>query len=367
MAITTVLTPNQVIEFSKSVMTEYFNESGFAKYTKPSPNAIIQIKNENIGKPAAQINFPVLRQLTGDGVSGSQQLWGSEEVLQNSADTVTLNYIRNGTQITAQQSVQTEMDILQQARPILVNWAASKLRKDVITNLSGILVPTTYTALGSSSDTVDDIVAYASATAAQKAAHYANNSDRIYAGGTGTVTSETDIADKATSITSIDDYLAITAAVRETLASAKGFGVRPVEANSDTGTKTYVWFVDNYVFSKIKAALASQLAMADVRGTDNDLMQNGDIYFDGVVVRLIPELQNEALALTNSSSASVNVHRSFICGAQAVILAYGERDRILRQEFDYEFQQGVAISCLRGLKKTSYNGTEMGVFEVFSI
>lgn len=365
MALTTVLTPNQVIEFSKTVMTEYFNQSGFAKYTNTSANAIVQIRNEFINKPAAQVNFPVLRQLTGDGVSGSKQLWGNEEVLPNSTDVVTIAYIRNGTQITNQQNAQSEIDILNQARPILVNWAANKLRKDIMAQLCGVLVPSTYTALGSTTDTVDDVVAYASATAAQKATHFANNSDRIYAGGTGTVTSETDIADKAASITSVDDYLAITAAIRNTLAGS--FGVRPVESNNDTGTKTYVWFVDNYVFSKIKAALASQLAMADVRGTDNDLMQNGDLYFDGVVVRLIPELQNSALTLTNSSSASVNVHRSFVCGAQAILLAYGARDVIKMQTFDYEFQHGVSIACLRGLKKSSYNGVEMGVMEIFSI
>ena len=81
MSITSPITPNQIVKFSRDVFVEYFNKSGFAKYTKTSSNAIIQVKNEQMGKPGMQVNFPVLRQLTGDGVSGSTQLWGSEEAL----------------------------------------------------------------------------------------------------------------------------------------------------------------------------------------------------------------------------------------------------------------------------------------------
>ena len=354
MSITSPITPNQIVKFSRDVFVEYFNKSGFAKYTKTSSNAIIQVKNEQMGKPGMQVNFPVLRQLTGDGVSGSTQLWGSEEALQNTTDVVTLTFFRNGVQITDNESGKSAFDILAQARPLLVNWSAGKLRKDIITNLSGILVPTAYGLLGST-DPVDTVIPYATATDAQKSAFYANNSDRVFAGGVGTIATEADIATKATTITSIADVLEITAAVRDTLAGS--FPITPVMADDDTGSKTYVWFVDNYVFSKIKGAIASEIAMADVRGPDNDLMQNGDLYFDGVVIRLIPEQKEEMIG---------TVHKSFICGAQALILSYGRGDKIEVQNFDYNYQHGVAISTCRGVKKTSYNGVQMNVFTVFT-
>ena len=353
MAITTPMTANQVIKFAKSVMTEYFNKSGFAKYTKTSSNAVIQIKNEQMGKPGMQINFPILRQLSGDGVTGSTQLWGAEEAIQNSADVVTLQFLRNGVQITDNESNKTMYDVLTEARPLLVNWSAGKLRAEIISNLGGVLVPTAY-GLNGSTDTVDTVIPYASATTAQKDAHFANNADRILpvGGNVGDITAEADFT-KATKITSIDDVLNVTAAVRDTLAGE--FPVTPVASDDDTGSRSYIWFVDNTVFSQIKAAIASQIAQADVRGPDNDLMQNGDLYFDGVVIRLIPELRNAVVG---------TVHRSFICGAQAVILSYGRPDEIKTQEFDYQFQHGVAIATCRGTKKTSFNGKQTSVFEV---
>ena len=122
MAVTTPVSPNQVIKFARSVMVEYFNKSGFAKYTKKSSNAIIQIRNEQMGKPGMQINFPILRQLSGDGVTGSAQLWGNEEAIQNTADVVTLAYLRNGVQITDNEGSKSAHDTLTEARPLLVHW-----------------------------------------------------------------------------------------------------------------------------------------------------------------------------------------------------------------------------------------------------
>ena len=356
---TTIKAGNSVINFSREVMTEYFNKSGFAMYTGESENNVIQIKNEFNGKQGNKVSFPIVGQLKGDGVSGSAQLWGNEEELSNTAILVELGYLRNGVRVTSAEGFKSQFDVLKTARPLIVNWAANNLRNRIIEAMGSILVPNDF--LGTT-DTVDINVPYASATPAQITAHIANNADRIYAGG-ATITSQADIATNAKKITSPEDLIAINTAVRETLIDA--YPIKPIEADDDAGYKWYVHFVDTYTFAQIKTALIQVNQMGEVRGKSNPLFREGDIVFDGVTYRQIPELQNAAVSISNGTS-NVNVHRSFVAGAQSVLLSYGRADTIRTQDFDYGFQSGVAIETCRGISKGSVNGKGL-LFEVWTI
>lgn len=356
---TTITSANSVINFSREVMTEYFNRSGFAMYTGENDNYVIQVKNEFQGKQGNKVSFPIIGQLKGDGVTGSEQLWGNEEDLTNTAVLVELGYLRNGVRVTSAEGFKSQFDVLKAARPLIVNWAAGKLRNSILTAMGSVLAPTAY---AGTTDTVDINIPYNLATAAQISTHITNNSDRIYAGGLG-ITSQADIASKATKISTPEDLIAINTAVRSTLID--NFPIKPVETDDDAGYKWYVHFVDTYTFSQIKTALLSVNQMGEVRGKENPLYRAGDIVFDGVTYRQIPELQESALSLSNGTT-DVNVHRSYVCGAQSVLLSYGRADTIRTQDFDYGFQSGVAIETCRGIQKASVNGKGL-LMEVYTV
>lgn len=355
MSDTKIMSANATINFSKEVMTAYFNKSGFAMYTGKDENKVIQIKNEFNGKQGNKVSFPIVGQLHGDGVSGSDQLWGNEEILTNTAAVVELGFLRNGVRVTSAEGFKTQFDVLSTAKPLIINWAANALRTSILTNLSGILVPTSW---AGTTDTVDVTIPYATATDAQKSAHFANNAGRIYAGG-ATIASEADIFTNAKKITSPEDLIAINTAVRETLTDA--FPIKPVDTDEDAGYKWYVHFVDTYTFAQIKLALVQVNQMGEVRGRENPLFREGDIVFDGVTYRQIPELANYAI-----TNGTVTARRSFVCGAQALLLSYGRNDQIKSQEFDYGFQAGVAIETCRGITKASVDGKGL-VMEVYTI
>jgi hypothetical protein len=74
----------------------------------------------------------------------------------------------------------------------------------------------------------------------------------------------------------------------------------------------------------------------------------------------------------NSSTAlDHHTRRAVFCGAQAGMMAYGEKDQDgemswVEELFDYGNQLGVSAGMIAGLKKTQFNSEDFGVITVSS-
>jgi N4-gp56 family major capsid protein len=125
--------------------------------------------------------------------------------------------------------------------------------------------------------------------------------------------------------------------------------IRPIML--DDGTEWYVAFAPSNAFRDLKADLASTFASAEVRGKGNPLFSDGDLIWDGVIVREIPEMTVEADV---GDSGTVDVGHVKICGAQALSCAWAMRPTSRTEGRDYGALNGVAIAECRGIGKMQF-------------
>jgi hypothetical protein len=65
----------------------------------------------------------------------------------------------------------------------------------------------------------------------------------------------------------------------------------------------------------------------------------------------------------SSTVAVANTRRAVVCGAQAIMMAYGRdngpgRYTWVEELFDYENELGVSAGCIFGIKKTVFNSLD---------
>ena len=95
---------------------------------------------------------------------------------------------------------------------------------------------------------------------------------------------------------------------------------------------------------------------ARVRGVDNPLFTGDSLVWDGLILREIPEIA----ALDSSlSSSGVALEPVYLCGAQAVGLAWAQRTKSTTDTDDYEFLHGVGVQEIRRIEKLRF-GTAAG-------
>lgn len=342
MATTTVATASQVQKWDARFLAEYVRGSGFMPYMGRGSNSVIMTKYE-LSSGGKTINMPLVTRLTGAGVTGNSALEGNEEALGNYNHSISIDWYRNAVLVTKDQQHYTEMDLRRAARDQLQNWAMSSLRDDVIAALGSI-----------------DGTAYGSATESAKDAWLANNSDRVLFGdaiGNGGYTDHS--ADLAT-VTSSMTLGAAEVSLMKRIAKTADPHIRPMRVNNQAGREYFVLFTDSRCFRDLKLDSTIAQANREARPRDvdsNPIFQDGDLIYDGVIIREIPEIAS--LGGVGASSAAVSP--AYLCGAQAVGVAWGQEPRSTTDTRDYGFYRGVGIEEARGVEKMVFNSVQHGV------
>ena len=345
MAFTTVATANVEEVWDENFFTSYVRANRFKRFMGTTENSIIQIK-ENLTKKAGDgITIPLITELTGAGQTGNGLLEGNEEALGNYGDKIEVATIRHGVAVTDNDQQFTGIPLREAGKEMLKNWAMVKMRADIISALG------TVTAGGVK-------FTYAASSAGNKNTWLAANSDRIMFGD-GSVGA---YAVMATDLAAVTAGMKLT---KETVSRAKARAeqaapkIRPVTVGEDS--ETYVMFADARAFRDLKADLATTLQNAAERGEGNPLFRDGDLIYDGVVIRKIQEIAS--LGAVGASSALVSPY--YLCGAQALGVAWAQRTKSTTDTRDYGFVKGVGIHEMRGIEKMVYNNRDHGVFTGF--
>lgn len=339
MALTTV-TANLVEEkWDNDFFASYVRANRFNRYMGTDTNSVIQIK-ENLTKAAGdRIHLALITELTGAGVTGDGLLEGNEEALSQYEFPITVAMRRNAVAITGNQEQFTGIDLRNAAKAQLKNWAMKKLRTDIIN------------ALGST----DGSTAYASASEADKDAWLADNSDRVVFGDGTTAAAYTDhSADLALVTSSMTITKEIVSLMKATAELASPI-IRPVTVGEDS--ENYVLFVGSGAFRDLKVDLAETLRNAQERGDGNPLFKDGDLMYDGVVIRKIQEIP----ATGTVGGSSARLEPIYLCGAQALGVAWAQRTKSNTETRDYGFVNGVEIREMLGVKKCLFNDKQHGV------
>jgi len=330
MALTTAragLTPQQ---WDSKFFMEYVRENRFKRYMGTDENSIIHTKEDLTTKPGNKVTFAAVNKLTGTGVTGNTTLEGNEEELDTRSMAVTVNPLRHAVAVTNWDEQKSTIELRDTAKMALKLWSMEKMKNDVVAALGSI-----------------NGVAYADASSAQRNAWVVDNSDRVLFGALKSNYSAT----HATALGNIDntaDKLTPEAvSLMKRIAMTASPAIKPIRLNEDE--EWFVLFANSRAFRdfSLNSTVTQANRDARARGMDNPLFTGGSLVWDGVIVREIPEIG----ILSGVGAGSIDVGPVYLCGAQAIGVAYAQRTKTTTQVADYGFRNGVGVQEIRGIEK----------------
>jgi len=348
MAETRAATGLTVEQWDDDYFVEYVQESVFRPYMGTSETSVIQLNEDLTRKKGDKFTFALLNRLTNEPVLGNATLEGNEEDLSSRSFELTVDMRRNAVKVPKMEQQRSAIDLREGARSALKVWSMEDLRNSVIASMYSI-----------------DGVAFGSTSAAQRNTWSANNAGRVLYGATVSNYSATFATAMATLDTTNDRAtLAILRLAKRRALTAGGIAgvpkIRPIEVSG--GKRVLVAFCAPLVFRDISAALEQTNRDAMERGMANPVFTGADLYYDGIVYKEVDDMPVLAANATIGGVAVGNTVQAspiFLCGAQAVGVAYAQRSRTVTKDFDFDSKYGVAVEEIRGIGKMRY-GTGAG-------
>lgn len=355
MALTEVQANNKLVVYTKEINREYVRENLFSPYMGTALNAIIRVKQE-LKSGGEQMNIPLVTKLNGRGV-GSGTLVGNEEKIDNYGMRLWIDWARHAVATKKSEQHKDSADVFGEAKPLLSDWGKERQRNDLIEAFMSLPSESAPVGLGSDEGDTVNGVRYELASAAQRNTWNAANEDRVlYGSAVGNYN-----ATHATALGNIDttnDKLSaavISLAKRRALNSSPK--IRPYKTKD--GYEYYVLFCGTNAFRDAKIDPTILAANKDARergvGT-NPIFQDGDLIYDGVIIRQVPEISdyvtNVWTTLLTAGNGTSRVEPAFLCGQQAAVLGWGQMAKpTFRKEDDYGFITGTGTEMAYGVAK----------------
>lgn len=357
MALTRLATASERQIWDTKFFDEYVRDNRFLPYMGEDASNPIVVKYE-LTSGGKQINMPLFGRLTGDGVQDYETLSDKEEAVENYNSPITVRYNRNAVRIPVPDEAWTELDLRARGRSALKVWAADKLRDDIITSALSFT--------GASFTATKAASYYAGVSEATKDAWLAGNADRVLFGSTKSNNTANDHSAALSQIDNTGDKLTTSlASLAKELARTAEPHIKPFRIEEAPGREFFVMFCQPLAFRDLKRDDAMVQANRDARERNveaNPLFQDGDLIYDGIIFREIPEIPV-------ISNGTINVAPNFLCGAGALGVAWGLKPKAtMREDKDYEFFAGLGIMECRGNAKiwTKDSTVQHGMVTVYT-
>jgi N4-gp56 family major capsid protein len=327
---TTPATGLVVQQWEDKFFQEYLHDGGFKPLMGTNENAVIQVKEDLSKKSGDSITIALVNRLNNAAVTGTSTLEGNEEDMASRSLRIYVDKRRNAVRIAEMSEQKSAISLRNAARATLLDWAMEDTRDLIIQ------------ALGSLNGT-----AFISRTAAIADAWLVDNADRAYFGaGVGAFTDMS--ADLALLDTSADLFNATALDGMVLKAKTCNPKIRPMR-DPGNGKRYYVAFANPHAFKNLRDSLDTEvLAQTSVQMEASKLFEGGDIMWNGVIVK---ETDNIPIYENLGNGGTAEVTPVYLCGAQALAVAYAKRWRTVTEEFDYGDKYGVAIDGIYGVRK----------------
>ncbi len=332
MADTTGAALLQVKLWESKFFKEYVQDNLFTQFMSNDENAVIQVREELGTKKGKSITFAKVDRLTGAGVTGSSTLEGNEEAMDDRSMEVVIDKIRNAVRVSEIEEKKSAISLHEAGRSTLMTWAMEELRDRVIDRLGDI-----------------NGVLFATSDATQRDAWLVDNADRVLFGAEKVNAVSNDHSVATTTIVAADDKLTSgVMSLMKRIALSANPKIKPIRVNG--GKRFYVMFAGPFTFRDLKTDSTITNAQRDVsiRMQNNKLFQGGDIEWDGIIVH---EVDDIATIPDVGASGTVDVSPVYLCGAQAMGMAWGKRWKTVTETFDYGDKVGVGVEAIYGLEK----------------
>ncbi|XUM21061.1 DUF4043 family protein [Bradyrhizobium oligotrophicum S58] len=380
MAFTTTASNNKLVVYRREIYREYVRENLFSPYMGPSMNAIIRVITDldKGGKNGGeQINVPLRARLNGQGV-GVGQLRGNEEQLDNQGTRFWIDWARHAVVISNAEENKSSVDLFAEVKPALTDWGQEKQRDEIVDAFYALPSQTAPAGLGQPLGQRVNGILMDAATAAQRNTWITDNADRILIGSGNTANLVA--GNFASSMANITGAMTLSGAlVNRMKRSAKKANprIRPFKLK-ENGTEWFVLFVGQEQFrdaqndNDIKTANQNSRAREQQGYLKNPIFVDGDLLYNGVIIREIPELSIRLpVFYQTAGAAGIQVAPAFLCGQGAVAWCWGKMPTpTFLKEDDYQFFRGAGIKMAYGVGKIAKlnaagNFKEWGVYTAF--
>ncbi len=358
MALSSISANNKLVQFKKDITREFVRENMFAPYMGEGMDSIIRTLVEN-KKGGEQINIPLVKRLTGAAVS-TGTLTGNEEAISNYGCRMWVDWARHSVTTNDAEEQKDSADIFGEAKPLLSDWGKELQRDEIIQAFMALPSESAPANLGTSAGQRVNGIIYADATNAQLDAWAVDNSDRIlYGNAVGNYSGDHSV-DLAKVDTTNDKFTSSSVSLLKRVAKLANPRVRPFKTKG--GYDYYVAFAPTTAFRDLKTSLATVNTDARPRSVaDNPIFQDGDLIYDGVIVREVPEIDSFVTDVWTSSidgnlktggNSSTRVAPVFFCGQSALAMPWAKLPvPTTRSDTDYDFIKGVGVKMCYGVGK----------------
>lgn len=367
----------ELIKWRNQYWSEYVRMSGYNPYMGSSPNSIFYTMRDLIdgGK---DLIVPLVGSLRGKGV-GAGLLTGAEDKFDTYDFRTRPWWRRNAVTVKKSAQQKSAIDLFKARGDVLKLWSADDMRECITDALSYVSYDDTHYDEDAG---IGRGVTMAEADATHKNAWLADNGNRALFGISAANTVAGNFASSIANVdTAADTWSAGIVDAARGLARQRNRqtgqrAVRPYRSTQSDGREYFVLFVETRAFNKLRADADIKAANKDARPREDDgmnqnpIFQGGDLIWNGCIIHEIPE---QTSVLLGAGAAGCDVSMGYLCGAQALAVAWGQ-DPIptQRKDDDYGFIKGVGTEELRSVEKTFFQtptstgpGEQFGVVTVF--
>lgn len=324
--------------------TEYLTENRYAGEMGTNENSIIQVKEDLTKKKGDRVNFALVNKLTQDAVTGRGVMEGNEEDMATRSFELAVDKRRNAVRVAEIDEQYSALSLRSAGKFVLKEWAmkdTERLITRALGNMNGVEMTAAAVGLAGNQATLD--------------AWLVDNADRVFFGNSA-YTAMTDLSAGLATLT------AGTAAERLTAAniSAMKFQattranpkIRPIRSEAN-GRHYFMLYAHPLAFRDLKADTTITQAQREVslEMENNRLFKGGDLLWDGVIIKEAHDLYDYSTLTALGDSGTTTVVPAYLCGAQAIAVAYARRWRSKTEEFDYGDKYGVETSAIYGVGK----------------
>lgn len=324
MAETTVPSGLTVQQWDSNYFREYLNSNWFKQFMGTGAAKMIQVKESLTTKPGDTVTYTLINRLSGDALSENDVGEGNEEEADLRSYTLTIREYFKPVTFKQFEAQKTAINLRQAHKDILMDWNMELDRDNIIRALGSI-----------------NGVKYSSATAAQRNTWVVDNSDRVLFGSA--ISNYNAVhADALSGVASTEKLSAANVSLMKRIAKSANPKIRPIRAKGAIGQSDYyIMFAPTECVRDLQldSTIISANTNAGPRTDQNRLFTGAAVIWDNVYVYEIEDIPS----LGAVGEGGAVMRPCYLCGAQALGMAWAMRPKTVEESFDYGRRVGLGI------------------------
>ena len=325
-------------------------------------NVIVEVKDQLAKEQGEKITYGLAAKLSGNGVTGDNELEGKEEKQLSYSDSISIDQIRNGEKLKGRVDEQKACyNMRMTAKSSLSVWLKELYERQIFLKAGG----------------VRNIILKDTNSVIYSANALWSNSPTLFA-GTSTGSGARYICANSSGVASLSSSDKITPALISRMRAKAELASPTIQPLTIEGEDWYVLYVHPWQANDLKANATFAQARREAleRSKSNPTWTGALFAYDGVMIRqhkYVPYMNTADVGTGYQSFAgsggtdfsdNITVARALLFGKQAVAFAHCDKNYDqgwVEKSFDYGNVQGYSIGFLGGIQVITFNSLQYGV------